>query len=254
MEISLEDAYRGSKSTVRVPSMAPCETCHGTGAAGDSKPAECGTCHGRGRIRAQSGFFTVERTCPNCNGAGRVIKNPCRPCGGAGRIHKERTLSVSIPAGVEDGTRIRLANEGEAGLRGAPPGDLYIFLTVRPHRFFQRDGANIYCQVPIAMTTAALGGSISVPTVGQGQARVSIPAGTQTGQQFRLKGKGMPVLQSSARGDMFVQIKVETPVSLTKEQQDLLHKFDMAGKSEVQSPETAGFFSKVKELWEDLKE
>lgn len=254
MEISLEDAFKGSKTTVRVPTMSPCETCHGSGASGDSKPSECGTCHGRGRIRAQSGFFTVERTCPNCNGAGRVIKNPCRACGGAGRIHRERTLAVSIPAGVEDGTRIRLANEGEAGLRGAPSGDLYIFLTVRPHRFFQRDGANIYCQVPIAMTTAALGGSISVPTVGQGQARVSIPAGTQTGQQFRLKAKGMPVLQSSARGDMFVQIKVETPVNLTKEQQDLLHRFDMAGKSEVQSPETTGFFSKVKELWEDLKE
>ena len=254
MEISLEDAFRGAKHTIRVPTKVLCETCAGTGAAGGSRPADCGTCHGRGRVRTQSGFFTVERTCPTCHGAGKIIKNPCKSCHGAGRLHKERSLSVAIPAGVEDGTRIRLGGEGEAGTRGAPPGDLYIFLTLRPHRLFRRDGANIYCQVPIAMTTAALGGTIEVPAVDQSQARVTIPPGTQAGQQFRLRAKGMPVLQSSSRGDMFVQVKVETPVNLTKEQQELLKQFEKAGKGEDTSPESHGFFAKVKELWEDLKE
>ncbi len=205
-------------------------------------------------MRSQSGFFTVERTCPNCQGTGEVIKDPCKTCGGAGRVHKEKTLNVTIPPGVEDGTRIRLAGEGEAGLRGAQSGDLYIFLHLKTHRFFQRDGADIYCRVPIPMTRAALGGTVEVPTVDGTLARISIPAGTPTGHQFRLKGKGMSVLRSKARGDMFVQAMVETPQNLTKRQKELLEEFAKEGGDDKHSPESHGFFSKVKELWEDLKE
>ena len=254
MEVSLADAYNGKKASIRVPTSVPCSSCKGSGSAGGAAPATCPTCQGNGRVRAQSGFFTVERTCPSCQGVGQVIRDPCKTCSGNGRTHKEKTLSVNIPAGVEDGTRIRLAGEGEAGVRGAPAGDLYIFLTVVPHRLFHRDGANIHCRVPIAFTTAALGGAIEVPTVDGGRARVTIPAGTQTGNQFRLRGKGMAVLRSKARGDMFVQASVETPVNLTKEQQDLLRQFEQGGGSEQYSPESHGFFTKVKELWEDLKE
>ena len=183
-----------------------------------------------------------------------MISDPCRTCGGQGRTQKEKTLSVNIPSGVEDGTRIRLAGEGEAGLRGAPPGDLYIFLSLKPHRFFQRDGADIYCRVPIAMTTAALGGTVEVPTVDGAMARITLPSGTPTGHQFRLKGKGMSVLRSKARGDMFVQAMVETPQNLTKRQKELLKEFDGEGDTAKHSPEAHGFFSKVKDLWEDLKE
>jgi molecular chaperone DnaJ len=202
----------------------------------------------------QSGFFTVERGCPTCQGMGQVIEAPCGACGGAGRVRKEKSLSVNIPAGVEDGTRIRLGGEGEAGLRGAPAGDLYIFLSVGAHRFFQRDGADIHCRVPIPMTTAALGGTIEVPTIDGGRARVTLPTGTQTGNQFRLKNKGMTVLRSKAHGDMFVHAVVETPVNLTTEQADLLEQFAGAGSNETYSPEAHGFFSKMKELWEDLKD
>jgi molecular chaperone DnaJ len=206
-------------------------------------------------VRAQQGFFTIERTCPACQGMGRVIKDPCRTCGGAGRVRKDKTLQVTIPAGVEDGTRIRLAGEGEAGMRGAPPGDLYIFLSIAQHRIFQREGANIYCRVPITMTTAALGGTIEVPTIDGSMAKVQIPAGTQTGNQFRLRSKGMSVLRSPARGDMFIQAVVETPVNLTKRQQELLREFDEAGDNHGKhSPETHGFFAKVKDLWKDLTE
>lgn len=254
MEVTLEEAFSGSKAKIRVPTSVTCEACRGSGAVGGAAPVTCATCHGHGRIRSQSGFFTVERTCPSCNGGGRVIKEPCRTCGGAGRVRKERSLSVNIPAGVEDGTRIRLAGEGEAGMRGSPAGDLYIFLTIAPHRLFQRDGADIHCRVPIPMTTAALGGTVEVPTVEGTLARVTIPAGSQTGNQFRLRDTGMTVLRSEARGDMFVQVVVETPVKLTRQQQDLLHKFAEQGSTEKHSPESHGFFSKVKELWEDLKE
>ena len=196
----------------------------------------------------------MERTCPTCQGSGQVITDPCKTCSGVGRVQKEKTLSVTIPAGVEDGTRIRLAGEGEAGLRGAPAGDLYIFLTVSPHRLFQREGADIYCRVPIPMTKAALGGIIEVPTVDGKRARITIPAGTPTGHQYRLKGKGMTVLRSKARGDMFVQARVETPVNLTKRQKELLKEFETAGPTKRHSPEAHGFFDKVKDLWEDLKE
>ncbi len=256
MEITLEEAFAGKTATITVPSSAPCEECKGTGGAGGAQPVTCSTCHGHGKVRAQQGFFTIERTCPTCQGMGRVIKDPCRACGGAGRVRKDRTLQVNIPAGVEDGTRIRLAGEGEAGMRGAPPGDLYLFLTVVPHRLFQRDGANIYCRVPIPMTTAALGGTIDVPTIDGTLAKVTIPPGTQTGNQFRLRNKGMSVLRSPARGDMFIQSMVETPVNLTKRQIELLKEFDQAGEADSgkHSPESHGFFAKVKEMWKDLTE
>jgi molecular chaperone DnaJ len=254
MEVSLEDAFAGKKATIRVPTAVHCGSCKGSGAAGGAGPVTCPTCQGQGRIRSQSGFFTVERTCPSCQGAGQVIRDPCKTCSGSGRVQKEKTLSVTMPAGVEDGTRIRLSNEGEAGLRGAPPGDLYIFISVASHRFFQRDGANVHCRVPLPMTTAALGGSFEVPTVGGGRARITIPAGTQTGHQFRLKDKGMTILRSKARGDMFVQAVVETPVNLTEDEKTLLRDFEMGSKTERHSPESHGFFTKVKELWEDLRE
>jgi molecular chaperone DnaJ len=254
MEVSLEEAHKGLNTTIKVPTSVPCEACKGSGAAGGSQPVTCQTCHGAGKVRATQGFFTIERTCPTCHGTGRVISNPCKPCGGTGRTRKEKNLAVTIPAGVEDGTRIRLSGEGEAGLRGAGAGDLYIFLAVKPHRFFQREGANIYCRVPIPMTTASLGGSIEVPTIDGSRARVTVPAGTQTGHQFRLKAKGMAVLRSPARGDMFIQAVIETPVKLNKKQQELLREFEKAGSEKDTSPESAGFFAKVKELWEDLKD
>ena len=254
LDIALEESFRGKQTTIRVPNLVACDQCNGIGAEAGSKPIACPTCHGRGRIRAQQGFFSIERTCPGCQGAGRVIDKPCKACGGQGRVRREKTLSVNIPAGVEDGTRIRLAGEGEVGVRGAAPGDLYIFITVAPHRIFQRDGANIYCRVPIPITTAALGGAIEVPTVDGSRAKVTVPAGTQSGRQFRLKAKGMTVLRSAARGDMFIEATVETPVNLTKRQQDLLREFEKEGENGRTHPESEGFFARVKEFFEDLRE
>ncbi len=254
MEVSLEEAFHGKSAQIRVPTSVTCSSCSGSGAEGGAQPVACGTCQGHGRVRAQQGFFTIERTCPACHGVGRVIDKPCGDCNGAGRVHKEKTLQVNIPAGVEDGTRIRLASEGEAGLRGAAPGDLYIFLSVAPHRIFQRDGADIQCRVPIPMTTAALGGSIEVPSIDGGKARISIPGGAQNGQRFRLKSKGMSVLNAKTRGDMYVEVGVETPVNLTKRQKELLDEFETEGKGKKTSPESEGFFSRVKEFWEDLTE
>ena len=253
MEIGLEEAFKGTQANVRVPTSVQCDGCNGSGAAAGTQPITCPTCQGHGKIRAQQGFFTIERTCPGCHGQGRVIKDACKTCGGAGRLRKEKTLQVNIPAGVEDGTRIRLAGEGEAGLRGAPPGDLYIFLAIAPHPIFQRDGANIHCRVPIPMTTAALGGTVEVPTIEGSRTKVTVPPGTQSGHQFRIKSKGMSVLRSQQRGDMYIQAVVETPVNLTKKQQELLREFDKAGK-EGSHPQSEGFFAKVKELWEDLKD
>jgi len=254
MDVSLEDAFNGKQTQIRVPSSVSCEECEGSGAAGGARPETCDTCDGHGRVRAQSGFFTVERTCHTCGGRGEVIKKPCTNCGGAGRVQKEKQLSVNIPEGVEDGTRIRLTGEGEAGVRGAPSGDLYIFLSIKPHRIFQRDGADIHCRVPIPMTTAVLGGVFDVPTIEGAMARVTIPAGTPTGHQFRLKGKGMSILRSKSRGDMFVQAQVETPVNLTDKQKELLKEFESDSNAETHSPQAHSFFGKVKELWEDLKE
>ena len=254
MEITLEEAFRGKQTPIRVATAILCESCAGTGAEAGSQPVACPACRGHGKVRSQQGFFTVERTCPNCHGQGQVVERPCKSCRGQGRVRKERTLNVNIPAGVEDGTRIRLAGEGEAGPRGTAPGDLYIFLAVKPHRFFQREGADIHCRVPIAMTTAALGGGIEVPTIDGAGAKVSIPAGTQTGNEFRLRGKGMSVLRENHRGDMFVEAVIETPVNLSKEQQELLRQFDKAAAPGHTSPESSSFFTRVKELWEDLKD
>jgi len=251
LEISLEDAFKGSQAQVRIPSSISCDSCHGSGAKAGTQPTQCPTCAGHGKIRAQQGFFTIERTCPACQGAGRVIKTPCPSCSGAGRIRKERTLKVDIPAGVEDGTRIRLAGEGEAGLRGSAPGDLYIFLAIKSHPLFQRDGADLHCRVPLPMTTAALGGEIEIPTIDGVPVQVSINPGTQTGQQYRLRGKGMKVMKSSQRGDLYVETVVETPRNLTARQQELLREF--AADSSNNNPETQGFFGRVKEFIDGLK-
>jgi molecular chaperone DnaJ len=252
MEITLAEAYSGKNAQIRVPTSVACETCAGTGAKPGSKPQSCATCGGAGKVRASQGFFTIERTCPTCQGRGETISDPCEACQGSGRVTKERTLSVNIPAGVEDGTRIRLAGEGEAGLRGGPAGDLYIFLSIKPHEFFQRDGADIFCRVPISMITAALGGQVDVPTVDGGKTRVKIPEGCETGKQFRLKGKGMPVLRSKAAGDMYIEVGVETPKNLTARQRQLLEEFAKESHKET-SPESAGFFARVANFFNDGK-
>lgn len=254
MEITLEDAFNGKKTSIEIPSTKACGSCDGSGSKNGKAPTMCPSCHGRGKVRAQQGFFTVERTCPTCGGQGSVISDPCGTCHGTGREETSKTLSVTIPAGVEEGTRIRLSGEGEAGMRGAPSGDLYIFLTIAPHRIFQREGANIFCAVPIPMTTAALGGDLEVPAVDGTRARIKIPEGTQGGSRFRLRGKGMSVMRSEARGDMFVEVRVETPVKLSKEQKELLKKFQEASGEtpEKNSPESQGFFSKVKDFFDDL--
>ncbi|WP_417456360.1 molecular chaperone DnaJ [Kordiimonas sp.] len=253
MEINLEDAYRGKTDQIRVPTSVPCEPCGGSGAEPGSKPEVCDTCGGAGKVRASQGFFMVERTCPKCHGNGSVITNPCRTCSGAGRVRKEKTLQVKIPQGVEEGTRIRLAGEGEAGSRGAPPGDLYIFLSIRPHPLFKRDGDMLYCQVPIPMSTATLGGDIEVPTIEGKRARIKVPDGTQSGRQFRLRGKGMPELNGGFTGDMIIETVVETPTNLSKRQRELMEEFAAEGGDSV-SPRSEGFFSKVKDLWDDLTE
>lgn len=252
LEISLEEAFSGTTATLNVPSMSSCEECDGTGAADGAKPVTCSTCHGRGRVRAQQGFFTVERTCPTCHGMGQMIEDPCKACHGQGRVRKNRSLNVDVPAGVDDGTRLRLAGEGEAGMRGGKPGDLYVFIQVTPHPLFHREGAHVQCRVPISMATAALGGQIEVPTLGGKRARVTIPEGTQSGRQFRLKGKGMPMLRGRDKGDMYVKVAVETPVNLNKKQKKLLEEFQQAGSAEDTSPESASFFARVKDFWEDL--
>jgi molecular chaperone DnaJ len=249
MEITLPEAFAGKTAQIRVPTSVTCEACTGSGAKAGTQPSTCPTCSGAGKVRASQGFFTIERTCPSCQGRGEIINDPCGSCSGSGRVMRERTLSVNIPAGVEDGTRIRLAGEGEAGMRGGPAGDLYIFLSIKPHEFFQRDGADIFCRVPISMTTAALSGHIDVPTVDGGKTRVKVPEGTETGKQFRLKGKGMPVLRSKVTGDMYIQVDVETPKSLTRRQRELLEEFERESKDET-SPHSSGFFAKVKEFFE----
>ena len=254
LEVALEEAFRGKQAEIRVPTLVACTTCKGSGAAAGAGPVACTTCHGTGKVRAQQGFFTIERTCPTCHGVGRVIEDPCAACNGLGRVQKEKKLSVTIPAGVEDGMRIRLAGEGEAGLRGGPVGDLYLFISIQPHRFFRRQGLHLYCQVPIPMTTAALGGTIEVPTIDGTRARVTIPSGAQTGRQFRLKAKGMAKLRGGGRGDMYIDAAIETPVNLTKRQQELLREFEKSGNPKKMSPASEGFHDKVKELWDDLRD
>ncbi len=249
LEITLEEAFNGKNATIKLPTSVVCEACAGSGARAGSKPVTCRTCGGHGRVRAQQGFFAIERTCPSCQGRGQTIDNPCDKCAGSGRVTRERTLSVNVPAGVEDGTRIRLTGEGEAGMRGGPTGDLYIFLSVKPHPVFQRDGADLYCRVPISMVQAALGGEFTVHTLDGTESRVSIPEGAQTGRQLRLRGKGMPILRSREAGDLFVQLNVETPQSLTRRQRELLMEFAQESSHKTH-PESAGFFAKMKEFFE----
>ena len=251
LRVSLEDAYSGLQKTINVPTSVSCSSCSGSGAEGGAEPQTCPTCSGMGKVRAQQGFFTVERTCPTCSGLGQIIKNPCKACAGQGRVHKDRALSVNIPAGVETGTRIRLAGEGEAGMRGGPSGDLYIFIEVTKHDLFERENTNLFCRVPVSMTTAALGGDIEVPTIDGGRSRVKIPAGSQSGRQMRLRSKGMPALRGGPAGDMFIELAVETPVNLTCRQKELLRDFE--AMSEDNNPESKSFFSSVKTFWDSMK-
>ena len=255
MEISLEDAYQGKEATIKIPVNDTCDKCDGNGTESGKGAEECPTCHGSGRMRAQQGFFTIERTCSTCGGAGSVIKDPCKKCAGSGRIRKEKTLKVQIPKGIDSGRRIRLTGEGEAGMRGGPSGDLYVLVAVKPHRLFRRDGANLFCRVPIPMTTAAMGGTIEVPSIDGSRNKVEIKAGTQTGQQLRLKNKGMNVMRSDASGDLYIEIFVETPVNLNSKQKDLMKKLadDLGNDKGGHSPESSSFMSKMKDIWSDLK-
>lgn len=251
LRVTLEEAYNGLQKSINVPTAVQCDSCNGSGAEGGAEPTTCPTCSGMGKVRAQQGFFTVERTCPTCSGLGQIIKNPCNSCHGQGRIEKTRALNVNIPSGVETGTRIRLAGEGEAGMRGGPPGDLYIFIEVAKHDIFEREETNLFCRVPVSMTTAALGGDIEVPTIDGGRSRVKIPGGSQSGRQMRLRNKGMPALRGGSSGDMFIELAVETPVNLTSRQKELLREFEAL--SEDNNPESKSFFSSVKSFWDGMK-
>jgi molecular chaperone DnaJ len=253
MEISLEEAFAGKTAQIRVPTSITCDVCSGSGAKPGTQPKTCSTCQGSGRVRAAQGFFSIERTCPTCHGRGQIIPDPCTKCQGQGRVTEERSLSVNIPAGIEDGTRIRLQGEGEAGTRGGPAGDLYMFLSVKPHEFFQRDGADLYCAVPISMTTAALGGTIDVATLDGTKSRVTVPEGTQAGKQFRLKAKGMPVLRSAQVGDLYIQVQIETPQKLNKRQRELLQEFEQIS-SQDNNPESTGFFARMKDFFDTLSD
>ena len=251
LSISLEEAFAGLQKTINIPSAVTCGSCNGTGAAGGSSPTTCPTCSGLGKVRATQGFFTVERSCPTCSGVGQIIKNPCSSCGGQGTQKKDKALSVNVPPGVETGTRIRLAGEGETAPRGGVSGDLYIFIEVSKHKIFERDGLNLFCRVPVSMAKASLGGEVEVPTIDGGRSRVRIPAGSQSGRQMRLKGKGMPAIKTIQKGDMFIEMAVETPVNLTSKQKELLQEFEEL--SEDNNPETNSFFSSVKTFWESMK-
>jgi molecular chaperone DnaJ len=251
MDINLEDAYHGKATEVRIDVSVGCEPCDGSGAKPGTTASACGTCQGRGQVRAQQGFFVIERPCPACRGAGQVITDPCSSCNGAGRVERAKTLSVNIPPGVDDGTRIRLSGEGEAGERGAPSGDLYIFLHVKRHRVFERDGTTLFARVPISFTTAALGGEITVPGLDRIEHVIRIPAGIQSGKQLRQRGAGMPVLNGRGHGDLVAQIDVETPSKLSAKQRELLEAF-RATETGEESPQSAGFFTKLKDMWDDL--
>ena len=258
LEISLEQAYAGAEVEIKVPAAMTCEVCEGSGAKPGTNPTVCGTCGGAGRVRATQGFFAVERGCPRCGGSGRLVLDPCTNCHGHGQVRRERILSVRIPAGVDDGARIRLAGEGDAGARGGPRGDLYIFLSVTPHELFERDGLDLLCTVPVPMTTAALGGEIEAPCLlggetcdGQCKISVTVPEGAQTGKTVRLKGKGMPSLRSRQRGDLVVELFVETPTHLSARQKELMR--ELAGLcGEKQNPKSANFVGKAKRFWEEV--
>ena len=248
LQISLEEAFRGRTAEIEVPSAVACETCNGSGAEAGHTAETCPTCAGHGKVRATQGFFTIERSCNACRGSGKIIRHPCKTCRGAGVVQKDRVLSVDIPPGVEEGTRIRLSGEGAAGAGGGPNGDLYVFLSVAEHAIFQRDGHSLHCRAPVSFITASLGGTIEVPTLDGGRAKVAIPEGTQGGRQFRLKGKGMPVLRSAQRGDLYIEVAVETPVKLTKRQKELLREFETASQAGTH-PEAEGFLARLKEFW-----
>ncbi|MDQ0465385.1 molecular chaperone DnaJ [Caulobacter ginsengisoli] len=258
LEITLEQAYAGAEVELKVPSSITCEPCNGSGAKPGTNPTTCGTCGGAGRVRATQGFFAIERACPRCGGAGKLVLDPCQACHGAGQVRKERVLSVRIPAGVDDGARIRLAGEGDAGQRGGPRGDLYIFLSVKPHELFERDGLDLLCTVPVPMTTAALGGQIEAPCLmggencdGQCKLPVDVPEGVQTGKTIRLKGRGMPSLRNRQRGDLVVELYVETPTHLSARQKELLRELaDLCG--DKQHPKSANFIGKAKRFWEEV--
>jgi len=251
LAITLEDAYRGLQRTIQVPGSVQCEACSGSGSEGGAQPQTCPTCAGHGKVRATQGFFTIERTCPTCQGRGKIVKNPCRSCQGQGRVRRERSLNVDIPQGVDSGTRIRLAGEGEAGPRGGPPGDLYIFVEIEDHPIFERDRLDLYCRIPVPMTTAALGGELEAPTIDGGRTRVKVPSGVQTGKRLRLRGKGMPALQRPGQvGDLYIELVVETPVNLTSRQKELLREFEK--EAHDNSPESRDFFSKVKSFWDSM--
>lgn len=253
MEIGLEEAFHGKDAKIEVEISVGCEPCNGTGAEPGTGARACGTCHGHGKVRTQQGFFVVDRPCPQCHGRGEVIERPCRNCGGEGRVDKTQTLDISIPPGVDHGTRIRLSGKGEAGPRGAPPGDLYIFMHVRAHKVFQRDGTTLATRVPISFTTAALGGQIEIPGLDGEAISIEIPAGIQSGKQLRKRGAGMPVLQSKGRGDLVIEIMVETPTRLSARQKELLREFQETETGE-ECPESRGFFDKLKDAWNDLTE
>lgn len=248
LEITLEEAFEGVQKNVTLGSYSVCEPCEGEGAAKGTSVKTCSGCHGRGKVRSQQGFFTVERTCPQCQGMGESIEKPCANCRGMGRTIKDRKLKISIPAGVEDGTRIRLSGEGEAGLRKGPSGDLYVFLTLKSHKFFTREGHDLHCEVPVPMIQAALGGHIEVPTIDGSQVKVTLPEGTQSGKILRLKDKGMSVMRKPSRGALYIHIEVETPVSLSKTQKKLLEQFEEASPSKGNSPSSTSFLGKLKDF------
>jgi len=255
VEIDLAAAFTGTKVNVRVMTRANCEACAGSGSEDKDRAATtCTTCGGSGVVRAQHGFFVVQNTCLTCGGTGRVVRNPCKICAGQGTVQREKSLAVNIPAGIENGTRMRLAGEGEAGGRGAPPGDLYVHVGIRPHALFQREGAHIFCRVPLRMTQAALGADVEVPVIDGSRTKVKIPPGTQTGDQFRLRGKGFSVLHSAQRGDMVLQVAVETPQHLSRRQRELLEEFESEESHHKKgSPESEGFFAKVKDFFDSTR-
>ncbi len=252
LEITLQEAYRGKKTNITVPGSVACDTCGGSGSKPGSSPTTCNTCNGVGRVRVQQGFFTLERTCPSCMGEGRVISDPCTNCNGQGRVTRERTLAVDVPAGIESGTRIRLSGEGEAGPRGGPEGDLYIFVSISSHPLFERQGPDLFCELPVPMAIAILGGEVEAPTIDGGRVKISIPEGAQSGKRFRLRGKGMTQLNTKSRGDMYVDIQVETPVKLNGRQKDLIREFQTECLGQDSSPQSEGFFKKAKSFWDSF--
>lgn len=251
LDIDLEDAVKGTKVQIKVPKLEGCETCNGSGAKKGSAPTTCGTCGGHGQVRMQQGFFTLQQTCPACRGSGKQIKDPCPDCRGQGRVQKQKTLSVSIPAGVDTGDRIRLAGEGEAGPMGGPPGDLYVQVQVAAHEFFSRDGNDLHCEVPISFVDAALGGELEVPTM-DGRVKLKIPPETQTGKLFRVRGKGVPSVRGHGQGDLICQVVVETPVKLSSKQKDLLRAFQDSLKGADNSPRRENWFDSVRKFFNDL--